>query len=200
MSPTATALELQDKTGTLAIGESRLVHRHFSWQSTKSAATWVKISCDAFGKDLAANVVGFFGVLVTVPLTTIAVPFDVVAYPFRWNREVQIRATGQAVDGNGSPFRRSKFSVVTYAKYPESDIFSFPLYHRTVSGETDEQGKLNSGFGVSFGPNRAVGVDIQKEGGGSIQHYWLAKRGRSIQVITNEFPNSWQLRGIQGAP
>ena len=195
----AFAVALDDSTRTLQIVASKSVHRPFSWQTTKSASGWVRIFADAFGPDPAADVIGFFGMIVTVPLTIVAVPVDVVAAPLRRSRIIRLRVVGVAVDSNRTPFRKTKLTVAVKAKYPESDVLSYPLYSRSVSGETDDEGRVDIVFDASFGPNAEASVTISKDDGtgGTIQSYWLTRRWNSVRVTVNDFPNSWKLLPIE---
>ena len=189
----AAAVTLSDSTGTIEIIESSHVKRPFRWQSTRSASDWVRISADAFGKDPVADTIGVLGLAISVPLTVVAVPFDMIAYPFRWNQVIRVRLRGQAVDSNRSPFKSANVVLTLKAKYPDSDIVSHQEYEKTIAGQTDEKGFLDFTTDLSFGPNSSIYLSVGLKNGGSFQEYWLTRKGGSLKVTARDFPNAWNL-------
>ena len=195
------AFELHDPTRTLAVLESQTCVRRFSWQSTRSASDWVKISADAFGPDPVADVIGIIGIIVTVPMTVIAVPFDIAAAPFRTTHKVRFSLLAKAVDERGFPIRDTKVMLTVGARYPESDIVSHHLYYDSVSSQTDSEGIVRMTFVASFGPNKNAGVNLSQEGGRTIQSFWISRDGESFRIFGHEMINkeSWHLEPVPGS-
>lgn len=189
-SSSSSAMKLSDRTGTFEIVESHQIKRPFRWQSTKSAYDWVKISADALGPDPIADLIGVIGLAITVPLTAVAIPFDIMAFPFRWNQIVKVRIRGKALDPHNDPVRSAKGTLMLDAYYPDSDIVSHFHLHQESEFQTDSEGSIDLPTDLSFGPNTYVSVSLVVKDRGMAQYYWITRKGRELTVITHDFPKA----------